>query len=186
MNETIKTILARRTIRAFKPEQINENDLSTILDTAKFAATAKGLQPWHFTVLQNTELMGKIVEACKKKILAGNDELLKSKAQQPGFSNFHNAPTVIIVSGDESFKFATADCANATQNMAVAAQSLGLGSCYMASFLMAFATDAKDDLLKQLEIPASHTPMFAIALGYAAAAPPERIARKEGIVNYIR
>ena len=73
-------------------------------------------------------------------------------ASQPDFDSWRGAPTAIIVSGDGS-KFATADCANATQNMAVAAKSLGLGSCYMAAPCIAFRQSEHKDLFEALGIP---------------------------------
>ena len=85
-------------------------------------------------------------------------EAVKKWASQPDFDSWHGAPIAIIVSGDGS-QYATMDCANAAQNMAVAAKSLGLGSC--------------------LGIPEDHTPIVALAVGYAAEDPMSRTPRKE-------
>ena len=56
MNGTIKNILERRSIRAYKPEQISTLELNTILEAGKFAPSAMNGQPWHFTVIQNNTM----------------------------------------------------------------------------------------------------------------------------------
>ena len=100
MNETIKNILERRSIRAYKDEQIKDEDLETILECGKFAPSANNLQPWHFTVIQNQDLLNWIVEQNKILMLNSNNERYISWAKQPNFHLFHHAPTVILISGD--------------------------------------------------------------------------------------
>ena len=185
MNETIKNILERRSIRSYKTAQVKDEDLELIVRCGLYAATAIGKQPWHFTVLQNRELMDKITAVNHKLLLNSSIEYLKAMASQPDFDSWRGAPTAIIVSGDGS-KFATADCANATQNMAVAAKSLGLGSCYMGAFSPALLHPEHKDFVEALGIPMGYTPIFALAVGYSAETLMSRAPRKENSVNYIR
>jgi nitroreductase len=186
MNETIKSILERRSTRAYEPKQIDEVDLRLILDAGKFAPSANNRQPWHFTVIQNKQLIERIVEKCRQLILASGNEAMAERAKNPDFHSFHRAPTVIVVSGDESNRFANGDCANTMQNMALAAHSLGLGSCYVASFLIAFGGPNGESLARELGIPEGYKPFFSLAVGYRAAADGMPAPRKEGCVNYIR
>lgn len=185
MNETINNILERRTIRSYETPQVKDEDLELIVQCGLYAATGMGKQPWHFTVLQNRELMDKITAANRELFLNAPMEAVKAMASQPDFDSWRGAPTAIIVSSDGSM-FATADCANATQNMAVAAKSLGLGSCYMASFSAALLHPEHKDLVEALGIPEGYTPVFALAVGYPAEAPMSRDPRKEKSVNYVR
>ncbi|WP_347460467.1 nitroreductase family protein [Clostridium sp. DMHC 10] len=66
MNEIIKAILSRRSIRKFKSEQISDDELNSILEAGKFAPSAMNQQSWHFTVIQNKEIIAKVNELCKK------------------------------------------------------------------------------------------------------------------------
>ena len=94
-------------------------------------------------------------------------------------------PGAIIISGMNDKKYAEVDCANAATIMSVAAHSLGIGSCYIASFRPAFATAEGEKLKKELGIPDDYKPFFALALGYIKEQPSERALRREGTVNYI-
>jgi nitroreductase len=186
MNETIKNIIERRSIREYKTEQIKDSDLKLILEAGKYAPSAMNQQQWHFTVLQNVDLMRKISDLTKKAVPATGNERYMAIANMPNFSNFHNAPTAIIISCIENGKYATTDCANATQNMAVAAHSLGLASCYIASFTMALTGEQGSKIINSLDIPAGYKPIFALALGYRNGDNPEPAPRKENTVNYVR
>ena len=53
MNEILKTIKSRRSVRAYTEQQISQEDLSTILEAATYAPSGMGLQTWHFTAIQN-------------------------------------------------------------------------------------------------------------------------------------
>lgn len=186
MNETIRNILDRRTIRSFGKQQVKDEDLELVLEAGKYAATARGLQPWHFTVIQNADMITKLTEACRSSILAGQMKEMIAIASKPEYSPFYHAPTVIIVSGDNNNKLASCDCANAVQNMAVAAYSLGLGSCYNTSFRMAFSSSESADLISKLGIPSDYTPLYCLSLGYQAGENPKPGPRKENCVTFVR
>lgn len=185
MNETIKTILERRSIRSYKTEQIKDSDIEQILEAGKFAPSGLNGQPWHFTVLQNRGLMSEISELNRQGMLDSGNERFIALASRPDFSNFHQAPTAIIISGTEG-PYTMADCANAAENMVLAAQALGLASCYTASFSRALVGPAGVDILRKLRVPQGNIPFFAICLGYREGEVPAAPPRKEGTVNYIR
>jgi len=179
MNETIKTLLSRRSIRSYTDKVIRDDLLEKIIECGLFAATAMGRQPWHFTVVRNRAVLDEIVDINRKIMRqAGNEPEL-------GFDNFRGAPCAIIISGDENNSFSDIDCANATENMALAAWSMGIASCYIASFRPAFTQDTDRSLHDKLGIPAGYRATLALALGYAAEEPGERAERLPGKVNYI-
>ena len=57
MNEVLKAIKERRTTRKFKPEQIKEEELQSIIEADLYAPSGTNQQPWHFTVIQNKDLI---------------------------------------------------------------------------------------------------------------------------------
>lgn len=118
MNETMYTILSRRSIRRYQQEQLKNEALEKILEAGKFAPSGVNQQSWHFTIVQNTEMLERINEGCKK-LLQRSDS---------NFSVFYNAPTLIIVSGDSKAITPQYDCTLALGTMFLAAASLGIGS----------------------------------------------------------
>ncbi|MGN1012028.1 MAG: nitroreductase family protein [Clostridia bacterium] len=184
MNQTIRDMITRRSIRSFKTEQIREEDLAEILTAAKFAPTALNTQSLHFTVVQNPEIIAEISAVNRELILTQPDSPLRERAQSDGFCNFYHAPTVILISSDD-LAFGVADAANAAENICIAAHSLQLGSCYIASFLPAFSSPEAPRLRCSLKIPEGKIPRFAVALGYINGKMPEAPPRKENNVTVI-
>ncbi|HAN20508.1 MAG: hypothetical protein A2Y15_00030 [Clostridiales bacterium GWF2_36_10] len=185
MNETINSILNRRSNRSYLPAPVEQEKFDLILQCGVFSPTAKGVQPWHFTVVKNRKLLDKISAINKKEVFENGNTAARMSAMTEEYDNFRGAPMAIILSGMTDEKYGEADCANACTNMSVAAHSLGLGSCYIASFRPAFSTVEGKELIKALGIPDGYTPYFALALGYINESPQERTARREGIINYI-
>ena len=183
MNETIKNILSRVSVRSYKPEQVKDEDLELIIKCGLNACTAMNYQPWHMTVIQNKDAIEKIVDANRKAVMEGNVEEIKERFRN-GYHNFYHAPTVIIVSGKEGV-YTDMDCGNMLQNMTVAAESLGLSTCYIASFKNALSSKYGQEILDVLQLPVGYTPRASIALGYMAGEKPEAKERKYE-VTFIR
>lgn len=182
MNETIANILERRSVRSYMSVLPPEDEVMQIIECGRFAATAMGRQPWFFSVVYDRALLDDISAECA-------EAMAKAGFTVPGNEkpdNFRGAPMAIIISADDSEKFGDVDCANATQNMAVAAWSLGIGSCYIASFRAAFEGEKAMEFKNRLGVPLGFTPRFALALGYAASPLPPRKERVEDRVEIIR
>ncbi|MDT8718921.1 nitroreductase [Clostridium sp. 19966] len=176
MNETLKTILNRRSTRKYKAENINDEELNLILEAAKFAPTGMNRQPWHFTAVQNKELLEKINEGAKEAI---------GKADNKAFSVFYNAPTLIIASGDLAVPTSKEDCVLALENMFLAAESLNIGSCWIYSIQVFLNSPKGESVRKELGIPSGFSVFGTGAFGYKAAeASPA--PRKENTVTIIK
>lgn len=185
MNETIQTIMTRKSIRAYTGEAVSDGDIATIVDCGLRAATAMNRQPWHLSVVQNRELLNKISSKNQEILAASPDENAHKMAAEPGFDNFRGAPMAIIVSGANEEKYTVADCANATENMALSAHALGLASCYIASFSICLNQPAGAELKRELGVPEGYVPLFALCLGHGAE-DPEPTPRDNNSVNYVK
>lgn len=183
MNAVIDAILSRRSIRSFTPAVPTQQEIEQLLTCAQFAPSAMGRQPWHFTVVRGRRLLDAICEGNRNIMRQSPDPQVRAMAEDPSFDNFRTAPCAIIVSGTEG-RFVDMDCANAMENMALAAHAIGLGSCYIGSLLPALEGPEAPALYKALGIPEGYTVRAALAVGYPAAAPAERVPRREGTVNY--
>lgn len=183
MNETIRNILERRSIRAYTSEPVKYEDLELIIQCGLYAASGMGRQPWHFTVLKDRALMDRISAVNREFLLNSSVEEAQKLAASPDFDTWRGATCAIIVSGDDS-EFAAYDCSNAAQNMSVAAKSLGLGTRYMVSFKVDMNNPEHQELMKALEIPDGYIPLVALSLGHPAET-PVHIPRKTHCVNYV-
>jgi len=184
-NPVIETIRARRSIRFYTDAPVPAQALETILECGTLAPTAHGEQSWHFTVVRDRKFLDEISAGSRQLMLDSGDPAEIERANEPGFDNFRTAPMAIIISGDTASKWYQADCANAATTMALAAESLGLSTCYIASFRRILLAPQGAALLARLELPAGYEPLFALALGYKKEEPHPRKPRKENAVNYI-
>ncbi len=187
MNETIQTILKRRSIRAYQARQIREEELQEILLSGQYAPTAMGQQPWHFTVLQNPDLLEKLQVQCKSLFLHSDNPDLRAVASREEYHIFHHAPTLLIVSGDSQAITPLQDCVLAMENMLLAAASLGIGSCWVHSVVMLCENAEGAAAFKSLGlgIPEEYAPYAAAVLGYSAVPLPEAAPRKPDTVNIV-
>ena len=173
LNHTIEAMLERRSIRAYRPEQISEEELTDILQTARFAPSTNGLQARHFTVIQNKQLISDIVAATQKS----------GGKFAPGHTPFYNAPTLIALSAPETSKYGREDAACAIMNLMLAAHAYGLGTCYICSVLCGLQDE---EIMKRLNLPANYVPLGCITVGYPLEHAPAPKERRTDDTNYIR
>lgn len=188
MNETIQTILDRRSIRAYQPRQIGEEELQAIILAGQYAPTAMGQQPWHFTVLQNPALLEKLQLQCKNVFLQSDNADLRAVALREEYHVFYHAPTLVIVSGDCRAITPLHDSVLAMENMLLAAASLGIGSCWVHSVVMLCGNEEGRAAFRSLGlgIPEGYEPYAAAVFGYSAMSVPEAGPRKSDVVTFVR
>jgi nitroreductase len=152
-------IIRRRSIRAYKGENVPREMIIKILEAGQWAPTPSNVQSWRFIVVQETKQLGRL------------------KNLSPGFPR--EAPAAIVICSDQgdvrdfgepSRPILTAEeAAMAAQNMLLLAYSLGLGSCAVASF-------SEGGIRTLLELPDHIRPILMVALGFSAVHPdpPQR------------
>ncbi len=143
MNETIKTIKERRSIRRYQDKEVPKDILEELIDCARLAPSARNDQPWKFVVITNKETLKKLGNVVTTGSFIGD------------------AAACIIVCGKENGHLVEDGCA-ATQNILLAAHSLGIGTCWVAGVNRAYNDNAK----KILGIPNDIDIVSFIPLGY--------------------
>lgn len=190
MNETINVILRRRSSRKFKQEKIKDDELQIILEAGKHAPSAMNQQPWHFTVIQNTELLKSINEMCKTALIKAKNKRFEEMSDGKDISRinlFFNAQTLIIVSGNEKAIAPMNDCNLAIENMLIAAESLGIGSCWIQAIYYLYSDiDGKDFLIKGGIIPKGNILIGSAVFGYKTAEVASAPPRRENTVTIIK
>ncbi len=177
-NETMHSILARRSYKEFDGRPIDDEALETIVTAGLYAPTGMNRQPWHFTVIRSPEALERFGAARRAMPLPpGIPPEIAKKFGDP----MRNAPVVILVSakdGGTSFE----DCCLAMENMFIAAASLGI----MSGWDHAIVKDlfSSDPALKQDYIPDGYTLHAAAFFGYPGPNVKDRGERK-GTVEYL-
>lgn len=96
-----------------------------------------------------------------------------------------NAPCVVVVSTEKQDRFSIINASAATQNMLLAAHSLGIGSCWIGTVGILGMSKRADEYAFELKIPKGYAPFFGVTLGYSASESPEAPPRKEGVVTIL-
>ncbi len=143
--DALTAIQRRRSVRRFRPDPVPREILEQIVDAGRWAATARNVQPWDFIVITSPE--------CKSEI-AGLTEYGKHIAE---------APVCIAVLCLDT-KYYLEDGSAATQNMLVAAEALGVQSCWVAGDKKSYA----GEIVRKLGAPKDYRLVSLVALGYEA------------------
>ncbi len=141
--EAIEAIKKRRSIREYKDKPIPKEALEKMIDAARFAATARNVQPWEFVVITESSTLKKLGE------LAENGRFLAQ------------AKACIAVFALKTKYYLEDGCA-ATCNILLAATALGIGSCWVAGDKKPYC----GEVTKLLNVPASYKLVSLISLGY--------------------
>ena len=171
-NAVITALAQRRSIRSYKPEQITDDELKTVLEAGTWAPTGMGRQdPW-IVAVQNPELL--------KKLSKMNAAFLGVDTDP-----FYGAPTYVLVFGSDPALWANSvpDGSLVLGNMMNAAHAIGLGSCWINREREMFATEEGKALMKEFGLPDGLIGIGALALGYPADPARDPKPRKE---NYYR
>jgi nitroreductase len=186
MNETIKSIMNRRSTRAYRQEQIKGDELDAIIEAGIYAPSASNGQPWHFSVIQKKDLLDRLNDDFIAFAKQSDIEYLRKFGNTENFHVFYHAPTAIIISGDENSRMAVTDTAATAQNILIAAESLNIGSCWIGLINLVFGSKKGPEYYEEIGIPDGFKFLNAIALGYKKDKPADAPARKENIINYIK
>ncbi len=175
MNDIIKAMEERRSIRKFKPDMIPEETINQIIEAGLYAPSGRGRQAPIVIAVTNKELRDKL-----SKI---NGKIFGWKE---GMDPFFGAPVILIVLSDKSADTYVYDGALTMGNMMLAAHSLGVGSCWIHRAREEFEMPEYKELLKSLGITEDYEGIGHCILGYPDGPAPKAVARKDHRVYYVR
>ena len=164
-NETLETIKNRRSCRAYKPEQITNEELDAVLEAGTYAASAMGRQSAKIVVVQ---------DAAARAQLTRMNAAVMGRDTDP----MYGAPTILVVLADAHAAHAVPDGSLVMGNLMLAAASLGLGSCWINRAKEEFETEEGKALLRQWGIEGDWVGIGHCILGYPAADPKPAAPRK--------
>lgn len=172
-NEVLKAIRERRSIRRFKPEQVTDEELKTILEAGTWAPTGHGSQdPW-IVAVQN--------EALRKRLTRLNAQIMGVSSDP-----YYGAPTLVLVFASKDNENNYRDGSLVLGNMMLAAHSIGLASCWINREDKMFETAEGKQIMKELNLPDGLMGVGALSLGYAASQPKTVKPRKEEYYRIVK
>ena len=158
MNEVLKLLEQRRSIRAYQKEQITDAQLEAILQAGIWAPSAKNQQSAVIVAVQDPDTVA---------------ELSRLNAQVMGAQTdpFYGAPCVVVVLYDPSRFTGKEDASLVMGNLMEAAHAVGLGSCWIHRAYQVFESPEGKELLRKWGLPETLTGVGNCILGYAAQNP---------------
>jgi len=161
--ELSEAIKGRRSIRAFKKQDVPEETVEALIDAASWAPSAGNIQPWEFVIARTQTVKRKLAQAALNQ------------------ASIEEAPVVIVVCANEERSsmgygsrgrtlYCIQDTAAATQNILLTAHSLGLGACWIGAF-------NEDEAREAVNAPEWIRPVAIVPVGYADEVPSRRSRR---------
>ena len=174
MNEVLKAIESRRSVRRFLPDMPSKEAIETVVQAGLQAASGKNEQAAIVVAVTNPELRERIRRA--NAAIGGWGE---------GFDPFYGAPAILIVLGRKDFPTYVYDGSLVLGNMMLAAHSLGLANIWIHRAKEEFEQPAFAALLKDLGIDGEWEGIGHLALGFADGALPQAHPIKENRAYFV-
>lgn len=171
INDIIKAMKERRSIRNFKADMPAKADIEQIIEAGLYAANARGQQAAITIAVTNKELRDKF-SAINCKIGGWKED----------FDPFYGAPVILIVLAEKDWKNRVYDGSLVLGNMMLAAYSLGLGSIWIHRAREEFEIPEYQQFLKDLGVEGEWEGIGHCAVGYIDGDMPKAAKRKENRV----
>jgi nitroreductase len=187
-----QAIHSRRAVRAYRPEQVDEATIRTLLAAAVQAPTAGRLESWAFAIVQDrgalerysdrakalyNERMAKYPSSPTVAHAEGHIDLL----DDPTYNIFYDAGTLIAICTRSAGPFGVADCWLAAENLMLMACAQGLGTCCIG---FAVPVLNEPEVKAELKIPPDTTVVAPIIVGVPRAIPPPPARRPPVILSW--
>ncbi|MCQ2275153.1 MAG: nitroreductase [Bacteroidales bacterium] len=173
MNEVIQTIMRRRSCRTFNPDRMPSDDLiQQIAEAGTWAPTSRGCQNPIIIAVTNRQL--------RDKISAMNAHIMGSEGDP-----FYGAPCMLIVLVKKS-ENALYDGPIVMQTMMLAADSLGLNTCWIHRAKEEFESEEGKKILSDLSIEGEYIGIGHLALGYTTQPIPAPKPRKADYIHWAK
>ncbi|MGB7594513.1 MAG: nitroreductase family protein [Erysipelotrichaceae bacterium] len=174
MNETMEGLFARKSVRVFTPQLIDQTTKNLILDAAIQAPTAGNLHLYTILDITDPNLKARLAETCDHQpfIATAPMVLIFCADAQRLFDGFSRLKDVEVRRpGPGDLLLALSDALIAAQNAVVAAHSLGIGSCYIGDII-----ENCEEHRRLLNLPDYVVPIGMLVFGYPV---PQQLSRKK-------
>lgn len=164
-----KLALERRSIRKFTDQQISDDQIKLLLESAMAAPSARNMQPWEFYVVKSVDKQNEIKNICRN-------------------FNFNSTLSIVVCGNKEraitqkSNDFWIQDCSAAIENILLSVTSMGLGAVWCGAYPVLERSNALKNILNAND---NIVPMAVIQIGYPAEEKEERTQYNPDYVHYL-
>ena len=176
MNETLQIIEKRSSTRSYTGEKLTQEELDVLVKAGLQAPTATNRREIHITVSAGDNPLLAEIEEEKNRV---------NGTPNPPANFYYNAPTVMFLSAEREFPWSRLDAGIAVENMALAAEALGLGNVIIGVIKKAMSGEKSEYFAGALKIPEGYDFEIAIAVGHKAAGKEPHKIDVEKDVSYI-
>ena len=176
-NQVVETIMARRSIRKYKPQAVEKDKMDQIIKCGINAPNGRHLESWEVRIINTPEVM--------KELEEGYNTYLKNNGRTVGKHPSYGAPTLILIAYNKEYDLSQVDCGLLGANMILTAQSLQLGTCCLGGVARYLSSPEGAPVMKRLNLPETHQLLYAIALGYPDEEPAAK-SRNIGKVQFVK
>jgi nitroreductase len=172
--DVIEAIYHRRSVRAFTTDAVPSEVIDDLVSAAVQAPSAMNLQPWAFLVTEGRATLSQYSERAKRHLLetmTPDSPIFHYRDQlsEPAFDIFYGASVLVVIAATADAAQFAEDCCLAAQNLMLAADGMGLGTCCIG-FARPWLNRAETKA--ELGLPAPYSPITPIVVGYAKSVVP--------------
>ena len=168
-----RAIYSRRSVRSYQPDMLPKEIIERIVTAGTYAATGMNHQSPVILAVTNKEM--------RDKLSAMNARILGKEGDDP----FYGAPVVLVVLADKDMPTFLYDGSLVIGNMMLAAEELGIGSCWIHRAKEEFESDEGKEILSSLGIAGNYEGIGHLILGYPEREKNAAAPRKENYVCYV-
>lgn len=176
MSEVLKAMEQRCSTRGYTAQKLTKEELESLIRAGLQAPTATNRQEVHITVVDGEHSVLKEIEAQKN---------LERGIQDPPHNFYYEAPVVLLLSAEKAFGWSSVDAGIAVENIALAAEGLGLGSLIIGCIKDALTGARKEEFAKALKFPEGYEFVIAVAVGHKAVEKAPHEYSEEKNVTYL-
>ena len=182
MNETIQTIATRYSCRSYTGESIEAEKIEAMAKAAVQSPSAMNQQPWQIIVIEDKALLDEMDVTTMEMLSQMEDTSMYDRIMGRGGKLFYNAPCMFIVAKKLETDL---DCGIVTENIALAASSLGLGNVICGLARLMFNTEKGEEYKAKL-IPEGYEFGMSVLVGYSTNPSGEPHEPDMSKITYIR
>ena len=177
MSDVLKAMEKRFSTRGYTEEKLTKEQLDALIRAGLQAPTATNRQEIHITVVEGDHPVLAEIEEEKN---------LGRGIQDPPHNFYFEAPVVLLLSAEKAFKWSKVDAGIAVENIALAAEGLGLGSLIIGCIRDALTGEKRDYFAEKLKLPEGYDFEIAVAVGHKAVTKEPHEYSVEKNVTFLR
>ena len=166
MNETLNTIAKRYTCRSFESTPLTEAQIKALVEAALAAPSGMNRQDWRVIVVTDKELIDQMDAEVMRDLAASENKASYERMMSRGGKVYYNAPCMIYIVAPKEGNHGM-DCGIMSQNIALAAHALGLGSCICGMAGVPLSGSNGKEWMKRLSFPKGYVFSIAVLVGTA-------------------